>query len=85
MPPLRTNYTTGKKNVIGPRVREARCRLEPRLTQLELTARLETLGVHIDRAGISKLENQERIVTDAELLALAKALKVSVAWLLESK
>lgn len=82
---FRSHYITGKKNLIGPKIREARIAAKPHLTQAELSARLETLGVHIDRAGISKIENQERIVTDAELVALAKALKVSVPWLLESK
>jgi transcriptional regulator with XRE-family HTH domain len=63
-------------------VRDARCKAKPPLTQAELSARLEVAGVHIDRAGISKVENQERTVTDKELAALAEALRVSVAWLL---
>jgi hypothetical protein len=85
VPAFRSDHTTGRKNLIGPKIREARIGAKPRLTQAELSARLETLGVHIDRAGISKIENQERIVTDTELVGLAKALKVGVAWLLESK
>jgi transcriptional regulator with XRE-family HTH domain len=82
---LRSNYITGKKNLVGPKVREARLRTKPRLTQSELSARLETLGLHIDRAGISKIENQDRIVTDTELVGLARALKVNLPWLLECK
>ena len=60
----------------------ARAKAKPALTQAELSARLETVGVRIDRAGISKIENGERVVTDFELKALADALRVTVAWLL---
>ena len=35
----------------------------------------------IDRSGISKIESFERYVMDYEAAALAKALRVSVAWL----
>ena len=37
----------------------------------------------IDQSGISKIENGQRPVTDIEVAALAKALKVLVEWLLE--
>jgi transcriptional regulator with XRE-family HTH domain len=37
----------------------------------------------IDQSTLSKIENKQRPVTDIEVVALAKALKVSVAWLLE--
>ncbi|MGD0459222.1 MAG: helix-turn-helix transcriptional regulator [Terriglobia bacterium] len=76
------HYSTRNKNIVGSRVRRARATAKPRLTQAGLSARLETSGVRIDRASISKIENQERIVTDVELVALANALRVTVAWLL---
>jgi len=79
---VRQNYSTRKKNLVGPRVRLARAGAKPSLTQAELSARLELGGVRIDRPGISKIENQERIVTDIELVALANALRVSIGWLL---
>jgi transcriptional regulator with XRE-family HTH domain len=68
------------KNIIGSKVKEAR--LKNHLTQEQLTAKLETLAVYIDRASISKLEQQKRIVTDYELMAISQILKVSVYWLL---
>ena len=40
------------------------------------------LGVTIDRAGVSKIESGTRSVLDYEVKALAKALGVSVGWLL---
>jgi len=83
---LPRHYSThDRKNLIGRRVRLARLRRNPPITQEELTARLEVRGVHIDRVGISKLENQQRRVTDKELVALAEALNVTVPWLLGEK
>ena len=62
------------RNIIGPRLKVAR--LKSNLTQQQLSARLETMAVYIDRASISKIEQQRRIVTDFELLALCQILKV---------
>lgn len=70
-----------KRNIVGPQIRKARERSRPRLTQQDLAARLEVRGVHIDRAGISKVETGYRVVTDIELLAFADALGVTVLWL----
>ena len=70
------------KNIIGPRVRQARLRTRPRLTQQQLADRVASLGAHIDRAGIAKIEIGLRCVCDFEVLVLAKALNVSVPWLL---
>jgi transcriptional regulator with XRE-family HTH domain len=70
-----------ERNVAGPRVKIAR--LKNKLTQQELSAKLETLAVYVDRASISKIEQQKRIITDIELVAFSKILKVSVDWLLE--
>ena len=69
-------------NVVGPRVRQAR--LASGLTQSALAARLEVRGLRIDRAGVAKIEGRLRQVSDTELLALADALGVSPAWLLET-
>jgi transcriptional regulator with XRE-family HTH domain len=69
------------KNIIGSRVREARTTHTP-FTQDQVSAKLARLGVQIDRAGISKIENGMRHVYDYELKALAKVLGVPVNWLL---
>ena len=71
---------SGKKNICGDRVHEARCRL--RLTQSELAARLQVEGIIIERDSISRIEIGTRFVADYELRELAKILKVSPAWLL---
>lgn len=70
------------KNIIGKRVRQARKDAKPPITQLDLVARLQTAGVRIDQSGLSKLESGRRPVSDIEVVELAKALKVSVGWLL---
>ena len=67
--------------MIGHRVRIARFRLDPPVSQEDLSGRLARLGVTIDRSGISKIESSDRYIMDYEAAALAKVLKVSVAWL----
>jgi len=69
-----------ERNIAGSRVKIARLKNNP--TQQELSAKLETLAVYVDRASISKIEQRKRIITDIELLALSQVLNVSVNWLL---
>jgi transcriptional regulator with XRE-family HTH domain len=71
-----------KRNVVGPRVRQARKLARPPVSQVDLAARLQLLGLRIDQSAISKMEQGRRPVLDTEVVALAKALKVSAAWLL---
>jgi len=72
------------KNIVGARVRQARKSAKPQITQLDLVARLQLLGMMIDQSGLSKIESGRRPVSDIEVVALARALKVSVEWLLSS-
>ena len=71
------------RNIVGNRLSQARRGAVPPITQADLVARLQVLGIMIDQSTLSKIENKQRPVTDIEVVALAKALKVSVAWLLE--
>jgi transcriptional regulator with XRE-family HTH domain len=73
------------QNLVGDRVKEARSKAQPAITQDELSKRLSKLGVSIDRAGVAKIETGIRGVLDFELVALAKALEVKVTWLLGVK
>jgi len=75
----------GMQNIVGKRVREARLKFKPALSQAELAARLETDGWKISRGTVAKLEMGDRRVTDFEVVALAKALKVSTDWLLDKE
>ena len=81
---LRTNKEDKRpKNLIGVRMREARRRFLPRMTQADLSLTLNEMGVFIDRAGISKIETAERVVLDFELKAIGEALDVRIGWLLD--
>lgn len=71
------------RNIVGSRIRQARRVAKPGITQRDLVARLQVLGMMIDQSGLSKIENGQRPVSDIEVVALAKALKVSPEWLLE--
>ncbi len=72
-----------KKNIVGARVRQARRAARPAITQLDLVARLQILGMRIDQSGVSKIESGRRPVLDIDVVALAEALHVSVQWLLK--
>ena len=70
----------GSKNICGARVKAAR--RSRGLSQENLAARLQTEGVNIERDSVSRIEIGTRFVADYEILALSKALSVSVAYLL---
>lgn len=71
-----------KKNLIGPKVRAARQNAEPPVSQDQLAGQLARRKIALDRTAISRIESQDRQVTDYELVAIAKSLKVSVDYLL---
>ena len=69
------------RNVVGKRIRAARLRCKPPVSQDDLAGRLAARGLTLDQTAISRIENHSRYLMDYELIAVAKALKVSVAWL----
>lgn len=69
------------RNVIGQRVREARLKATPALSQDDLAGRRAAQGILLDRTAVSRIESQDRYVMDYEAKALAIALRVTVAWL----
>jgi hypothetical protein len=52
------------------------------MKQKEFLARLQTAGLEISPTSLSRLEGQYRLVQDYEIVAIAKALDVSVRELL---
>lgn len=73
----------GRRNVSGERVRQVRTR--KRLTQADLAARVQTIGVILGQDAISRIENGSRMVQDYELRALAEVLGVTSDWLMEDE
>ena len=73
---LRFWSMTKPQNIVGPQIRKLRYQKE--LTQEMFAARCSIQGWDLSRATLSKIEAQLRCVTDAELIILAKALRVDM-------
>jgi len=69
------------KNIVGRRVRRAR--KDSKITQADLAAQLQLMGIAIDRSAIAKLETGRRPVSDIEIAAIARVLNVEIPWLFE--
>lgn len=68
------------KNLIHARLRHYR-KLRG-LSQAQVAARLQTMNVNIDQQMLSRIENNDRIVTDYELACLCRVLHVTERELL---
>lgn len=74
MKPRKQPY--GTKNISGARIESLR--KQRNMKQADLASQMQTLGVDINPSSLSKLEGQQRIVSDLELRAIAQVLKVSI-------
>jgi transcriptional regulator with XRE-family HTH domain len=70
----------GSKNIVGTKV--VAIRKERKIKQKDFLAQLQVLGLNISPTSLSRLEGQYRLVCDFEVLALAKALKITTDELL---
>ncbi len=68
-------------NICGERVRLGRAMHKPPMTQEDLAREINLMGMEITPLIISRIEKNQRHVCDAELVALAQALGVSLDWL----
>ena len=50
------------RNEIGPRIREARLRSNPPVSQDDLAGKLAARGILLDRSAISRIESRSRYV-----------------------
>lgn len=66
----------GNKNVISQNLKLFR--VKRNITQAELVAKMQVLGVNIDQQMISKIENNTRFVTDYELALFCDVLNVKI-------
>lgn len=68
-----------KRNLIGPRIKEARLALG--LSQEKVVELLELdHGIKMDRSALTRLENRKRSVDDFEIRALSLILGRDVGW-----
>ena len=65
-----------QKNIIREKVKKLR--KEKKLSQQQLSDRLETLAIYICRGSVSRIEDCSRTVTDIELYGLSKVLDVPI-------
>ena len=73
---------TIKGNLCSERVRLGRALQKPPITQEELAKKLQFMGMEdITPLIISRIEKNQRHVCDGELRMIAKALEVSMEWL----
>jgi transcriptional regulator with XRE-family HTH domain len=72
-----------KMNMIGENVAKRRKQLK--MSQQKLSNKLELYAVYICRGSISRIEDRSRTVTDIELYAIAKALKVDISELFDKE
>jgi len=68
-----------QNNITGKHIKEAR--IKAGLSQKELSEKLETEAVYVCRGSISRIESGERTVTDIEIHAISKVLKVSLDYI----
>ena len=73
----------GKNNICGKQVARLRKRMTPKVSQRALAEMLQVAGLDIDKNAIQRMESGKRFITDIELKALAKVLKVTYAELLD--
>lgn len=72
-----------ERNIIGDNVR--RLRKKQKLTQEELTAKLQIEGLDIDRPMLTRIELKKREVYDYEAWCIAKTLNVPIEELFNNK
>ena len=70
-----------EKNMIGSNVRKLR--LAKKMSQQQLSDKLEMLAIYVCRGSVSRIEDKQRTVTDIELYGFAKVLGVPIQALFE--
>ena len=70
----------GRNNIAGLKVAELRKRL--RISQRELSDRLNVIGLNIDKNAVQRMESGQRFITDIEIISLAKIFGITVEELL---
>ena len=69
-------YNNVYKNITSKIIREAR--LNKNLSRIQLSNKLELYGVYLDRGEIRLIENNDLMLKDFELVAIAKILDLDL-------
>jgi hypothetical protein len=77
----KTTRAITERNQIGARIRLARLKCSPPVSQEDLAGRLAARGITMDRSAVSRIETRERYLMDYEIFAIARSLRVKVGWL----
>ena len=73
----------GEKNLISQRL--IALRKEQGLSQRDLAQKLQLAGYDMDRNVITRIETNQRYVTDIELKALVQALDTTYSYLIDGQ
>jgi len=77
---MKIYHFEGKANIIGPNLKAIR--IKQQLSQEALAIRMQLKNIEISQKVISRIEKQERFVTDYELLMFSEVLHVDILELL---
>ena len=66
----------GRNNITGIKMKELRKALK--ISQRELSDRLQVVGLDIDKNAVQRIESGQRFVTDIEIFAIAKCFNVTI-------
>ena len=78
---MKIYHYNGKANIVGEQI--YKLRKQHKLSQEDLAAKMQLNGIEITQKVISRIEKQERFVTDYELLVFSQVLGVSIYDLLK--
>ena len=73
----------GSNNVCGANIAQRRKKLK--ISQRELSDRLQLVGLDIDKNAVQRIESGKRFVTDIELTHFAQLFRVSYGELLDGE
>lgn len=80
---LHPHILHGEKNLISQRL--IALRKEQGLSQRDLAQKLQLAGYDMDRNVITRIETNQRYVTDIELKALAEVLDTTYSYLIDGQ
>ena len=69
-------YNNISKNISGKIIKENR--EKQKISRIQLSNKLELLGVYLDKNEIRLIENNELMIKDFELISIAKILNIDL-------